>query len=166
MFAPAQWRGQGRSTRRQVLAETEKLHLSSNVRPCQLTLWTYAMKYCIFLSMGNDVVWFQRQHHLLNAGVKCFLFSFFLRTQSSYMWEPHQGPSCKEAKARCMFFLYTSYSCLVTPINPGINWTPTVVCGNSLSKPPNMQLALRRTESLLPCCYKGAHVLAAINHQL
>ena len=55
MFAPAQWRRQGRSRRRQILVETEKLPLNSSVRPCQWSLRTYGIKYYIFLSMGNDV---------------------------------------------------------------------------------------------------------------
>lgn len=66
IFVPAQLRRQGRSRRRQILVEAEKL-------------WTYMMKYYNFLSIRNYIDWLQWQHCLLNAGVKwVFFFLFFL----------------------------------------------------------------------------------------
>lgn len=126
------------------------------------------MKYYNFLSIGNYIDWLQWQHCLLNAGVKCFgFFPVFLRCPSNYMWEPRQGPPWEEAKARCMFFLYTSYSCMVTPITPGINWTPTVVSSSSL-------FSVAQEPPTCSCLWGGqrvswhdvAHVLAAVDHQL
>lgn len=86
------------------------------------------------------------------------------------MWEPRQGPPCEEAKARCMFFLYTSYSCMVTLITPGINWTPTVACSSSLSsvaqEPPTCSCCLWGGQRVSCHGVARAHVLVAVDHQL
>lgn len=128
MCVPVQWGRQGRSRKKEILGGEQRNCLLALVSamwadtgsPHQKTWHAFVCrKWCWLISKAAQFT-------------KCWndsliFFSFPLRTQPSYMWEPHQGPSCKEAKARCMFFLCTSCPCLVAHINLTISWVSTVV---------------------------------------